>query len=623
MCGFAGVIAWDEKYRVSRDTLEKMSCAIAHRGPDGEGYHLTREHEPITPHTPQTALAFRRLAVIDPDPRSDQPFHIGPLTLVFNGEIYNFRELKSEISKLRPDYRWRTTGDTEVLLMAYDVWREQCVEKLNGMFAFAVWDEQKKELFLARDRMGQKPLYVSEADGAVAFASEPTALRFLNWIDWKISPEGLCNYLRYGCTERFFENCWQHAASFTSSYPVSGIASQRCYFDPSGTQNPGATGGDCRQIVHKAVARQLVSDVPLGVFLSGGTDSSVIAAAARSHGPVRTFCIAFDDPRYDESEYARQVAAHLRTDHYEFRVTPRAAEDLPKIAAAFGEPFADSSALPMHYLARQTRQHVKVALSGDGGDEMFGGYDRYRALRLSRGLRPLGALAPLWRRMAAGHPKSAVTRAGRFLLSLRYAPEMRYDSFLRIFDEDSLAELIADDALRASAGEAQIAAICRMYRRRVGLVRAALATDRVTYLPNDLLTKVDRCSMLHGLEVRSPFMDHELMQFAAGLTADQLLKGGSKRMLREAFAADLPDFVFKRPKMGFAVPIGQWFRGQLRAMLRDNLFACDSFGRSHFNMKFVQQLVDEHEQNQVDHSQRLYALLMLELWWRWHKGVAA
>ena len=634
MCGFAGVIAWDEKYRVSRETLAKMSAAIAHRGPDGEGIHFSEE-APITPDRPQIALAFRRLAILDPDPRSMQPFTDGRNWLVFNGEIYNFRDLKKQLSVLRPDYTWRTTGDTEVLLCAYAVWGEKCVEHLNGMFALAVWDELEKSLFLARDRMGQKPLYVRSMQDAVYFASEPTAIPkgrepglFQIWLG---------DYLRYGCHSGFTP--WYqtvrvppgHRELIRDSKRVEGIHGS---FDAGrfvGERVDDATAvARTRSLVETAVQRQLVSDVPLGIFLSGGIDSSIIASAARKFGPVKTFSIRFDDPRYDESQYARQVSEHLGTEHHEFTVRADAATDLPKLAAMFGEPFGDSSALPTHYLARETRAHVKVALSGDGGDELFGGYDRYRAMRWAERLQILNpistrkasspkhgpsllnGIAAFLSLLRGSGPKSRLAALSRFLKTANTSAAARYDSYLRLFDDPTLAQLGPRlEFLYPSREEAFLI----VSYGHPDPVEAALACDRMRYLPDDLLTKVDRCSMLHGLEVRSPFMDHELVQFAAGLTTDQLLKGGPKRMLREAFKDQLPAWVFKRKKMGFAVPIGDWFRGELRPMLRDTLFSTHAFGREHFDMKVVQRLVEEHQSKRVDHSQRLYALLMLELWW--------
>ncbi len=660
MCGFAGVVTWDDRYRMTPETLKRMGDAVAHRGPDGEGFHINHQ-DAITPNRPQVALAFRRLAILDPDPRSNQPFTDGRHWLVFNGEIYNFRDLRKELSRARPDYAWRTTGDTEVLLLAYAVWGEKCVEHLNGMFAFAVWDDVEKSLYLARDRMGQKPLYVAYVgrNGATATTSSPAwpgealpaAIIFgselpavircssIPEMSRRIDTSAVTQYLHWGyipSPETIYNGVQQIMPGYTLTGCIAGFRSNN-YFKPSSETIKRTDDSDeCRRRVRDAVTRQLVSDVPLGCFLSGGIDSSVIAAAMRASGQqAMTFSIGFDDPRYDESQYAAEVAKHLGTSHHTFHFRPNAAEDLPKLAAAFGEPFGDSSALPTHYLARETRSSVKVALSGDGGDELFGGYDRYKAMDVARQVirattrLPWVMIAPMFRAMLGGHPKSRHTKAARFFTSLAMASDRRYSFYLRLFDGDTLAalqrfEIQAQDSTRSygpthndrfSSWFARSNLDFGSSQRISDPVRAALALDRMMYLPNDLLTKVDRCSMMHGLEVRSPFMDHELVQFAAGLTTDQLLKGGPKRMLREAFKDDLPAWVFKRKKMGFAVPIGDWFRGELRPMLRDTLFSAHAFGRSHFDMKVVERLVDEHEQQRVDHSQRLYVLLMLELWW--------
>jgi asparagine synthase (glutamine-hydrolysing) len=642
MCGFAGVVVWDEKYRVSRETLGKMSARIAHRGPDGEGIYLNHEGE-INAGRPQVGLVHRRLAILDLDPRANQPFTDGEgRWVVFNGEIYNFRELRGELEKLKPGYAWRTSGDTEVLLVAYDVWGEKCVEHFNGMFAFAVWDDRQSSLFLARDRMGQKPLYValnSEPSldplvedfgrpNAIAFASELSALRVVPWIDFSLNPEALKEYLALGyITERMsiYRGVIKLAPSRTWLLNKDG-SSERRYFAVDSRNEVGDRDAilGTRELVTRAVAKQLVSDVPIGCFLSGGVDSSVVAAAMRAvdhGGEVLTFSIGFNDVRYDETEYAERVSRHLGTRHFRFEVTPDAALDLPSLASVFGEPFGDSSALPTHYLSRETRQHVKVALSGDGGDELFGGYERYAAMRCSENL-PL--VARVATRTAAAvmpggtHPKSFRARFRRFASAVGLDAGRRYSSYVRLFSRDLARSLLPTDRDDADVVETGVDTLTKAVGRG-DVVRAVIAWDRKHYLPDDLLTKVDRASMLHALEVRSPFMDHELVQFAACLTSDQLLRGGPKRMLREAFSQDLPAWVFKRKKMGFAVPIGEWFRGDLRGMLRESLFAADSFVRGNFDMKVVERLVDEHEQERVDHSQRLYALLMLELWWRGEK----
>ncbi|HEX4055974.1 MAG TPA: asparagine synthase (glutamine-hydrolyzing) [Tepidisphaeraceae bacterium] len=614
MCGIAGVVAWDERYRVDRRTIARMGDVIAHRGPDGQDIWMGE----------QCSLAFARLAILDLDPRAMQPMTDAKRWLVFNGEIYNFRELRAELEQLSPGYRWKTTGDSEVILRAYDAWGEACVEKFNGMFALAIWEPQTGGIFLARDRMGQKPLYFSvRSGGGLAFASELAALRAVPWIKWETDTASVDEYLQTGYiaapatiyrdVAKLSPGCWMRCGADGS------IGSQR-YFDPNDfTKGAPATAAEVKSAVLGAVRRQLVSDVPLGCFLSGGIDSSVIAAAMKAvagQQPILSFSIGFDDPRYDETQYAAAVAAHLGTEHRTLTVHVDAAEDLPKLAKVFGEPFGDSSALPTHYLSRETRRHVKVALSGDGGDELFGGYDRYRAMRLGGA----GSTIPrILRTMAAAipgtHPKSTIARARRFLAAMGLPDAQRYAAYVALFDSDSREALYPQQSLRPRK---VVADIYEMLRRGRDRVQAALATDRATYLPEDLLTKLDRASMLHALEVRSPLMDHELVQMAAGFSTAQLLKGGPKRMLREAFAADLPDFVFQRKKMGFAVPIGQWLRQSLRPMMEDLLAAGDSFASGHFQTNVWREMIDEHCGGRVDHSQRLYALVMLELWWRNH-----
>jgi asparagine synthase (glutamine-hydrolysing) len=637
MCGFAGIVAWDDRYRFDRGTLARMSARIAHRGPDGEGLWINHEGEVNAGH-PQVGLAHRRLAIIDLDERANQPFTDGRgRWLAFNGEIYNYRELRKELERLLPDYAWRTQSDTEVLLASYAAWGEKCVEHLNGMFAFAVWDEPNGQLFLARDRMGQKPLYLlipkGDASNALAFASEIDVLREISWYEQCVTSSQAFFYLRWGNFHNLhtaFSNVHELPPGHTKLCPPqTNIFPGRRYFDvfAAGSNQEPLRDADARRTTRErvthAVRRQLVADVPVGCFLSGGIDSSVVAAAMRqSLGPgqrMLTFSIGFDDPRYDETRHAREVARLLNTEHHEFRVTPNAVEDLPKLAGVFGAPFADSSALPTHYLARETRRHVKVALSGDGGDELFGGYDRYRALALTERLAKLpqalraALVGPVVQSIPGVHPKARGTRLKRMLRSVNLPPGERYDNFIELFDDKTARELVGFEGNYVSPVDAAV-----RYATTLGktVVQAGMCADRYMYLPNDLLTKVDRCSMLHALEVRSPFMDHELVEFAATLTTPQLLKGGPKRMLREAFADVLPAWVFKRKKMGFAVPIGEWFRGELRPMLHDHLFAKDAFAATHFSMAVVRRLVDDHEAGRVDHSQRLYALLMLELWWR-------
>jgi asparagine synthase (glutamine-hydrolysing) len=625
MCGIAGVITWSPDHRITRDMLSRMSQCIAHRGPDGEGWWINHEDD-VSPAKPQVGLVHRRLAILDPDPRSNQPFTDGlGRWIVFNGEIYNFRELRKQLETLLPDHPWKTSGDTEVLLAAYAAWGEKCVDHLNGMYAFVVWDENTRGVYLARDRMGQKPLYILATANplSIAFASELSALRTLPWARPAVDRNSLIEYLQWGYvpgTQTFYDDCRKLRPG---SYATADGASPTIYWSPSPKSDTTVDAGVIRTATLKAVERQLVSDVPLGCFLSGGVDSSCIAAAmvkaVGDASKVHTFSVGFDDPRYDESRFAQAMAEHLGTSHHPFRIQPDAAADLPKLAAVFGEPFADSSALPTHYLSRETREHVKVALSGDGGDELFGGYERYRAVAMAAKLDRLpGFVRTLLTKRANGkvefHPKSFSAKVHRFRKSLALPAGERYASYMHLFDDHAIARLIPD--LEADDFAEYVTQAWQELSNYDDPVRRALAVDRETYLPDDLLTKVDRASMLHALEVRSPFMDHELVSLAATLTTDQLLGGGPKRMLREAFRDDVPGWVFTRQKMGFAVPIGDWFRGELKPMLHDHLFADDSFASDSFDMRAVRELVDEHAAGTVDHSQRLYALLMLELWWR-------
>jgi asparagine synthase (glutamine-hydrolysing) len=640
MCGIAGVVEFDGRSQVTRSLLERMSQAIAHRGPDGTRIWHSDDTSAARsrPTRAQVGLVFCRLAILDPDPRSMQPMTTpdGRFTLIFNGEIYNYRELRAEVSRRLPDYVWRTTGDAEVLLNCWSIWGRDCLRRLDGMYAIAVWDAEANALYLARDPAGQKPLYLmrrAAADGgtgAIAFASELPALRALPWFDDTIDEGALRAYLRLGYVPGEMSiyrgarklplgSCATMDANCTDVQPwvystIDGLAGSA-----QPIRDADELGRRTRQLVEQAVRRQLVSDVPLGCFLSGGVDSSVIAAAMKAAvgdgRQVLTFSIGFDDRRYDETAWAAAVAQHLGVRHQSFVVRPDAAADLPKLAVVFGEPFGDSSALPTHYLAHQTRQFVKVALSGDGGDELFGGYDRYRALayaqRFDRLPAPLRAVlsARIWQRLGGTHPKSPATRLKRLLRVLAAPAEERYGQMMQLFSANEVDELLG-------AGGQDIAGDLLRLDDRSDNVAAAAANDMGLYLPDDIHTKVDRAAMLHGLEVRAPFMDGDVRGFAATLSGAELLRGGRKHLLRRAFAADLPAGVFTRPKMGFAAPIGRWFRANLRDMLRSHLLAADSFAAARFDRKAVERLLDEHDRGSANHDQRLYALLMLELWWR-------
>ena len=666
MCGFAGVISFSRQCRIDPARApwlaRGMDADLAHRGPDGSGtFQLALEASAPdpSPASPQALLVHRRLAVIDPVPRSDQPFVAagGRLVAVFNGEIFNYRALRDELSP-RP---WRTEGDTEVLLAAYEAWGERCAQRLEGMFAFAILDLREAgapRLLLARDPAGEKPLFVAvrstpesgsnhregapQAAGsveAVAFGSELAPLRRVPWIDLSLNRPALLDYLAWGYVpgaKTIHSGIRKLLPGHVQAVGPSGDVRRR-YFDSGGRHH---LAGDrrwasavnvTRELVASAVEKRLVSDVPIGCLLSGGIDSSVVAlhmarALGREGRRLDTFSIGFDDARYDETAYAREVADHLGARHHAFHVRPEVAEVLPKLAHVFGEPFADSSAIPTQYLAQQTRRHVTVALGGDGGDELFGGYDRYVALGLAERARsvplPLRRLAAMAAgRLPESHPKSTRARLRRLGTSLNASAGERYAGYMRLFNHSMVVRLLPPGTVARDDPGRIADRWFDAYLDGRDVVAAATAVDRVTYLPGDLLVKADRCSMLHALEVRSPFMDIELLRFAstlgqAGLLESDGVRTARKRLLRDAFAALLPASVFNRPKMGFAVPVGKWFRGPLRDMLQGTLLASDSMIAEYFVVSTVQELLDAHLRGRADHGQRLYALLMLELWWR-------
>lgn len=631
MCGFAGVVTNRPEWLPDDPTLDQMGRAIAHRGPDAQG-----TLEVALPHRATCAkLVHRRLAVLDPLPRANQPLSMTcdgrTVHLVFNGEIYNFRELRSELTPRLPGLTWQTTGDTEVLLAAYLAWGPACVERLVGMFAFAVLDEGDGSLLLARDRLGQKPLYygLSPDGAALAFASEVAALTPLAWTDTELDDHAVIHYLCFNYTPlegSIYRGIRKLLPGHVLRWSSRSVAARpHRYWTPPPPDRtralPPAEAARCvRSLVNEAVCSQLVADVPLGCFLSGGIDSAVVASCAQSAlkalgGCLRTFTVAFDDPAYDESLAAARVAHHLGTHHVVLRVgLPSASQTidlLAELARAYAEPFADSSAIPTWLLCQAARAHVTVALAGDGGDELFGGYDRYHAMAWAeryRGLWRLPALSRLGQRLASGPPKARRTRVGRFLASAGLPPGERYEAWMRLFPPGLLG---------APAYTGRVAGRCLPGLDDVRM--AAMALDRETYLDGDLLTKVDRASMHFALEVRAPMLDHRLVEWVTARPAETLFPPGvrpAKALLRRAFAGSLPRAVFDRPKRGFAVPIGAWFRERLADAARDLLASAGSWCAGRWGRAAVLQLVDEHVTAVADHGQRLFALIMLELWRR-------
>jgi len=618
MCGIAGIA--DVAGRVADEALLRaMTSVQAHRGPDGEAVVC---RGPV-------GLGHRRLAIIDLN-TGDQPManEDGSIWIVFNGEIYNFHELRRELEARGA--RFRTVSDTEVILKAYEADGPACVERLRGMFAFAILDERRRRLLLARDRAGIKPLVYAWDGRRLLFGSEIKAILQDPHVDRDLDQEALGDYLTYHyvpAPRTIFRAVRKLPPASTLLLPLDGgepVISEywRLRFAPDPHVTESEWIEQLRIHLADAVRSHMVSDVPIGAFLSGGVDSSTVVAlmADASAAPIRTFSIGFDEADFDELRFARQVATRYGTDHYELVVKPSALEVLPKLAWHFDEPFADSSAIPTYYVSKITREHVTVALSGDGGDENFAGYRRYaRAValheRLDRGAAAL--LRPLFRAAASALPVGAPGQAYAGLLGA--GPIDRYRRLVAYQRRETLRRLLSDDlaALARSAASADTFAQLAARSGAPDYVTALQYIDVHTYLPGDILTKVDLTSMAVSLESRVPLLDHKLMEFVATIPSPLKLRNGTgKYLLKRAMATSLPVEILTRRKMGFGVPLGAWFRGELRDMTRDVLLSPAARQRGFFRIAEVETLLRTHDAGRRDCSARLWALVCFELWMR-------
>ncbi|MEU8590870.1 asparagine synthase (glutamine-hydrolyzing) [Streptomyces sp. NPDC048664] len=618
MCGVAGMVSTSSP---DPTAVRRMCDVIAHRGPDGAGFH-TGAH---------VALGMRRLAVIDVD-GSDQPVYNEDrrVVAVFNGEIYNYAELREELRGR--GHRFRTDGDGECLVHLYEEYGEDLVRRLRGMFAFALWDAAEERLLLARDRVGKKPLYYRDADGALTFASELKALAAVAPDRGEVDLEALHHYLTY----QYVPAPWSILSGVRKVPPGSlltwrgGRTRVRRYWTLDSTPAPAPLGEEdaarrTRELLLEATRVRMVSDRPLGAFLSGGIDSSaVVAAMARiSPQPVKTFCVGFEDAAFDERTHARAVARRYGTDHHEFVVGPSALDVLPTLAWYFDEPFADSSAIPSFYVAQLSRRHVTVALNGDGGDESFGGYTRYA--RMAR-MEPFqvppavrGPFAHLGRSLGATAPAGSTRRRAALALTmLGESSQRRYARMMAYFTPDQKQHLYTPALRERTAGVDSYALLDEAFRaaRADSRINQLMDVDVNTYLPGDLLVKVDISTMAHSLEARSPFLDHHLMEWAAGLPAGlKVRRGTTKYLLKRALRDWLPHDVLYRPKQGFGVPLARWLRTDLRDVAWDVLTDRTARERGLFRPEAVRGLLREHEAGE-NHARRIWALMQFELWHR-------
>ena len=620
MCGICGIVYGDRARTVDRATLEAMTRLMTHRGPDGEGYHLDG---PV-------GFGHRRLSIIDVE-AGVQPMtnEDGTLWLVFNGEIYNFQELAAGLATR--GHRFRTRCDTEVILHLYEELGTECLERLRGMFSFALWDGRNRRLFCARDRLGVKPFFYRFEGGDFIFASGPEPILRHPGVERRVDLSALDLYLTYQYVPAplaIFEGMRKLLPAHYLILENGKVAIER-YWEVNPERPADISFGEARErlceLMTEATRLRLVSDVPLGAFLSGGIDSSIVVAlmSGLSDRPVKTFSIGFEDQTYNELPYARMIAKRYSTDHHEFIVKPNAIDLLPKLVRHYGEPFADSSALPTYHVAEISRQYVTVALNGDAGDELFAGYDRYLAYTLAGrwGKIPAAKLqGRLLSRLLARVPRdSSLHRVRRFAESVGLGGPARYLSYVAYFGNEERKILYSPEMRAQSIGWDAPGYIRRLYEacRMDDEIARLLFTDLHSYLPEDLLVKVDIATMAVSLEARSPFLDHRVVEFVAALPSRWKLKGREgKHILKETFADLIPPEILRRPKRGFAVPISRWFRGELKDYLRGVLLDPSSLGRGYFDPSRVRRLVEEHQGGARDHTYRLWALLALELWHR-------
>ncbi len=619
MCGIAGFVERSETARPREDAralLTRMCEVIRHRGPDDQGIRVDAA----------AALGMRRLSIIDlaggnqPIPNED-----GSVWIVFNGEIYNFRELRSELEAL--GHRFATSSDTEVIVHAYESWGADAFARLRGMFGLALWDASSRTLLVARDRVGIKPIYYAETPGGLYFASELKSILCAPDVPRDVDLHALDHFLSFLYTPRD-RSIFAHVRKLPPGHVLTwrdGRTTVTPYWQLPATETFTGTEQDAidalRDVLTDAVRAHLVSDVPLGAFLSGGVDSSVVVAlmAKASGARVKTFSIGFDEPAFDELEHARRVATHYGTDHHEFVVRPDALTILDDLVRHFDEPFADASAIPTWYVSAMARQHVTVVLSGDGGDELFGGYDRYlphpRVAAFDRYIP--GRLHPIAAAVADRLPHGA--RGKNFLRHVGRTRRGRYVDAIRYFGADEKPALLAAGVRASLASSDPETDVVRRFDNHASLPWASqmMRVDIETYLPEDILTKVDRMSMAHSIESRVPLLDNEVIDFAATLPSTFKIRNGRrKHILKEVAAGLLPTGLVDRRKQGFGVPLGVWFRGGLRELFADTLLSPRALQRGYFEARFVSRLVDEHLSGRRDHTLRLWQLVMFE---RWHQ----
>ncbi len=622
MCGICGILDYNKNALIKEELLRRMCHELEHRGPDDEGIYISSEISPCV------GLGHRRLKIIDLSDAGHQPMpnEDGTIWLVLNGEIYNYKELRFELEN--KGHKFKSNTDTETIVHLYEEYGEDCVKSLRGMFAFAIWDKRNETLLLARDRVGKKPLIYYHKYDNFCFASEFCALLGSGLINKDISFEAINYYLTLGYIPApltIYKEVYKLPPAHILILKNNKITIKK-YWELDYRNKIKITEEEAIpetiRLLKEAVKIRLYSDVPLGAFLSGGIDSSTVVAlmSQLSGNRIKTFSIGFEEKDYSELKYARNIADRFNTEHHEFIVKPKALEILPLLVERYGEPYADSSCIPTYYVAQQTRKYVTVALNGDGGDESFAGYERYQAMLVAEGIP--GAI----KKIASGfssilpdsiNSKNNLRRIKRFLKAIALSSEHRYIQWVGIFDDVLKKDMYSDEYAKIVNKSDPLNFISSYLDNSSGMSRidSLLYTDVMTYLPYDLLVKVDIASMANSLEARSPFLDHKLMEYAAKLPAEYKMKKLVKKYLLKKAIKDLvPPQNIYRKKMGFGVPVGEWFRSELKGFLSETILSERSLKRGYFKKECIKEMVSKHIQRKADYTFQLWALLMLELW---------
>ena len=624
MCGITGIIYHDKSRPIDPAVLKQMADAIAHRGPDDEGFYMDNN----------VGLGFRRLSIIDlvtgHQPMSNRA---DTVTIVFNGEIYNYREQRELL--IKKGYQFETATDTEVILHLYEEYGVDCLQHLRGMFGFAIWDKKKQQLFCARDRFGIKPFYYYQDDQKFVFGSEIKAILKAGAIDKTISHTALDSYFAYGYITSDL-SIYQRIKKLQPGHFLLWSCAQKpdiqigkyweVRLEPDYSRSIDQWKEELESCLAETARLHMISDVPLGAFLSGGIDSSSVVAmmAKNSTVPIKTFSIGFKEQEFNELQYAREVVKKYGCEHRELIVEPESISLLPKLVHAYDEPFADASAIPTYYVTKMAREHVTVALSGDGGDELFAGYDIYYSLNKIHSY-PFSFNSPNLNRMIWGslHNLMPYGVKGKFTAYYLGKDKQYLGAYMNYWPEPERKKLLLNsrDGLETnSASEAFKKSIIRR-NTSGGFVANLQYLDMHTYMVDDILTKVDRASMLNSLEVRVPLLDHKFAELSFKIPWQLKLRGKElKYIFKQSMASNLPENVLKHPKQGFGVPLSVWFKNDLRSYIQDTLLSENPRIAEYLHMKSVRNVITNHNARERDFGSKIWSLVIFEEWLRQNNG---